>query len=100
VRIDREGRRVNADDRRKNDPGSPSKEEIAEEQKKINRLRLLADLTMNVIIQSDIPLSEAQQMVEGFKKSAVSLFPGKEGTFELIYRPRFNRVIMDKYRLH
>ena len=55
---------------------------------------------MSVIMQSDLPLTEAQEMVEGLKKSAVSLFPGKEDTFELIYRPRFNRVIMDKYRLH
>jgi len=79
---------------------APSKEAIAEEQKKINRLRLLVDLTMSVIMQSDLPLAEAQDMVEGLKKTAVSLFPGKDDTFELIYRPRFNRVIMDKYRLH
>ncbi len=91
---------MNADNKQKTGPKGPSKEEIAEEQKKINRLRLLADLTMSVIIQSDIPLAEAQQMVEGFKKSAVALFPGKQDTFELIYRPRFNRVIMEKYRLH
>jgi hypothetical protein len=75
-------------------------EAIAEEQKKINRLRLLVDLTMGVIMQSDLPLAEAQEMVEGLKKCAVALFPGKEGTFELIYRPRFNRLIMEKYRLH
>ena len=82
------------------DPQLPSKEAIREEQKKINRLRLLVDLTMSVIMQSDLPLTEAQEMVEGLKNNAVSLFPGKEDTFELIYRPRFNRVIMEKYRLH
>jgi hypothetical protein len=82
------------------DPQGPSQEAIREEQKKINRLRLLVDLTMSVIMQSDLPLTEAQEMVEGLKKNAVSLFPGKEDTFELIYRPRFKRVIMEKYRLH
>jgi hypothetical protein len=81
-------------------PKSPTTEEIADEQRRIRRLRLLVDLTMSVIMQSDIPLAEAQQMVEGLKRQAVTLFPGKEDTFELIYRPRFNRVIMDKYRLH
>ncbi len=84
----------------KGDLTGPTKEEIAEEQKKINRLRLLADLTVSVIMQSDIPIDEAQKLVEGLKMHAVTLFPGKEDTFELIYRPRFNRVIMEKYRLH
>lgn len=91
---------MSTDERRSADDQRPSKEAIAEEQKKINRLRLLADLTMSVILQSDLPLPEAQEMVEGLKRSAVRLFPGKEDTFELIYRPRFNRVIMEKYRLH
>ncbi len=91
---------MSTDGHDKGGPGKPTKEEIAEEQKKINRLRLLADLTMSVIMQSDIPLSEAQDMVEGLKNSALSLFPGKEEAFELIYRPRFNRLIMEKFRLH
>ncbi|MBN2223961.1 MAG: hypothetical protein JW765_04725 [Deltaproteobacteria bacterium] len=91
---------MSADERERSGSGNPTKEEIAEEQKKINRLRLLADLTMSVIMQSDLPLAQAQEMVEGFKISAVSLFPGKEHIFELIYRPRFNRIIMEKYRLH
>jgi hypothetical protein len=92
--------RMSVDKRNSGGPLKPTKEEIAEEQKKINRLRLLADLTMSVILQSDVPLTEAQEMVEGLKISALRLFPGKEETFELIYRPRFNRAIMEKYRLH
>ena len=61
------------------DSQSPSKEAIREEQKKINGSGLLVDLTMSVIMQSDLPLTEAQEMVEGLKKSVVSLFPGKDG---------------------
>jgi hypothetical protein len=91
---------MNRDGGSEDGPKTPTTEEIADEQRRINRLRLLVNLTMSVIMQSDIPLSEAQQMVEGLKRQAVALFPGKEETFELIYRPRFNRVIMDKYRLH
>jgi hypothetical protein len=91
---------MSADERQRDGSEKPTAESITAEQKKINRLRLLADLTMSVIMQSDLPLTEAQQMVEGLKRSAVSLFPGTEDTFELIYRPRFNRVIMEKYRLH
>jgi hypothetical protein len=91
---------MGTDGRRRDDSRTPSQEAVREEQKRINRLRLLVDLTMSVIMQSDLPLAEAQELVEGLKKSAVSLFPGKEDTFELVYRPRFNRLIMEKYRLH
>lgn len=91
---------MGTDGRRPGDSRNTSQEAIREEQKRINRLRLLVNLTMSVIMQSDLPLAEAQEMVEGLKKSAVSLFPGKDDTFELIYRPRFNRIIMEKYRLH
>jgi hypothetical protein len=31
------------------------------------------------------------------KRAACSLFPGKEETFELIYRPRFHRVIQERF---
>jgi hypothetical protein len=48
-------------------------------------------------MQADLPRHEALQMVEHVKRHACSLFPGKEGTFELIYRPRFMRIIDEKY---
>jgi len=35
--------------------------------------------------------------VENVKRAACSLFPGKEETFELIYRPRFSRVIQERF---
>jgi hypothetical protein len=89
-----------ADKRQRADMKTPSNEAIVEEQKKINRLRLLVDLTIGVIMQSNLPLPEAQEMVEALKKTTVRLFPGREDAFELIYRPRFNRIIMEKYRLH
>ena len=74
-------------------------EEIKDEQKRINRLRTLVDLTTSIILQSDMPIEKAQSLIEGVKKQALQLFPGKEEAFEIIYRPRFNRVIMEKYRL-
>ena len=39
-------------------------------------------------------------MVEKVKQWAVILFPGKEETFDLIYRPRFRRIIEERYPLH
>jgi len=79
---------------------SPTRDEIVAEQRKINRLRFLADFTKTVIMQGDLPLEEAERLIEGLKNHALNLFPEKESVFELIYRPRFNRIIRERYRLH
>jgi len=78
----------------------PTDSEIREEQKKINRLRFLVDFTIAVIRQGRLPLEEVYRLVDGLKRHALSLFPDKEKTFELIYRPRITRAIRESYRLH
>jgi hypothetical protein len=71
--------------------------EIAEENKKIRFLRLLVDFSMQFILQGDLPFEEALRVVEGVKGHTCRLFPGKEEAFELIYRPRFRRILAEKY---
>ncbi len=73
---------------------------IKEENKKIKKLRLIVDLSMNVIAQGDLPVEDASHMVGNVRKIALNLFPGKEEAFDLIYRPRFQRLIREKYGLH
>lgn len=72
-------------------------EEIAEENRKIRFLRMLVDFSMQLILQADLPLEDALKLVEAVKGHACRLFPGKEETFELIYRPRFRRILAEKY---
>ena len=72
-------------------------EEIAEENRRIRFLRMLVDFSMQFILQGDLPHEEALKVVEGVKDHACRLFPGKEETFELIYRPRFRRILAQKY---
>jgi hypothetical protein len=71
--------------------------QIKEENRKIRYLRFLVDFSILSIQQDDLLLEEAQELVENVKRAACSLFPGKEETFELIYRPRFNRVIQERF---
>jgi hypothetical protein len=70
---------------------------INEENRKIRYLRFLVDLSILSIQQDDLLLEEALERVEDVKRAACSLFPGKEEVFELIYRPRFNRVLEERY---
>jgi hypothetical protein len=71
--------------------------EIKEENRKIRYLRYLVDFSILSIQQEDLSFEEAYQLVEDVKRAACSLFPGKEETFEIIYRPRFQRVISERF---
>jgi len=71
--------------------------EMREENRKIRFLRFLIDFSILSIQQNDLLLEEALKIVEDAKCAACNLFPGKEETFELIYRPRFNRVIQERF---
>jgi hypothetical protein len=73
------------------------KSQAKEENRKIRYLRFLVDLSILSIQQDDLLLEEALERVEDVKRAACSLFPGKEDTFELIYRPRFKRVIEERF---
>ncbi len=70
---------------------------IKEENRKIRFLRLLVDFSVLSIQQNEISFEEALKIVEDVKRAACNLFPGKEETFELIYRPRLNRVIQARF---
>jgi hypothetical protein len=71
--------------------------EIREENRKIRFLRFLVDFSLLSIQRDDLTYGEATKVVEDVKRAATNLFPGKEETFELIYRPRFQRVIDERF---
>jgi hypothetical protein len=76
------------------------KKDIEEEERRVKTLRFLVDFSLAYLAQTNLPLEEAQAVVAGVKKQALVLFPEKEETFDLIYLPRFQRLLRDKYRLH
>jgi hypothetical protein len=69
------------------------------EEKNIRYLRRLVDLSSTLIAQSRITLEETQQLVQVVRAEAHRIFPDKKQTFELIYTPRFRRLIAEKYGL-
>jgi len=73
--------------------------EIKEESRKIRLLRRLVDFSLSLIAQSSISIEEAQRVVQAVRNQACILFPGKEATFELLYTPRFRRLIAEKFSL-
>ncbi len=73
--------------------------ELQEEQRKIRRLQVVVDLVTSTLWQTDLPIEEASEMIAATRRFAVMLFPEKGRTFDLIYRPRFQRILAEKYRI-
>jgi hypothetical protein len=71
---------------------------IQDESRRIRRLRLLVDLTTSVLYQDpDLTLERAFQLVAATEAAAVSLFPDGRETFELLIKPRFARIIDERW---
>jgi len=72
--------------------------ELAHEQKMLRRLRILVDLTTALIAQDgSLTLEQGWEHVRALKAAAVAMFPGKEEVFDLIYLPRFSRLLAERF---
>lgn len=73
---------------------------IKEENKKIRNLRFMVNLSLSLIADGNLPREEAVEYFTRTKKYALNLFPGKEDAFELLYAPKFRRLITHIYGLN
>jgi hypothetical protein len=75
-------------------------EELREEQRKIRRLQMMMNMVMSVISQDDtLTVDEAAEMVADSRKAALAMFPDKELAYNLIYKPRLQRLMRERYRI-
>jgi type II secretory pathway component PulL len=78
----------------------PTREELEEEDRRVRQLRIAVGLALSVIGQTDMTLAQAQEMVAATRGMALRLFPEKELTFDLIYLPRFRRLLAERFGYH
>lgn len=77
-----------------------SETELHEEQRRLRRLRLLVDVTAQVIAEDEnLTLCEAIRLVEAARTAATRLFPDKGDTFDLVIRPRLERILHERFGL-
>ncbi|MCG8608462.1 hypothetical protein MJD09_26175 [bacterium] len=72
--------------------------EIDAERKKMRRLRTLVDCTASILYQANLTHREALNLVAATRKAVFQLFPGKEETYDLIYKPRFERILKERLK--
>jgi hypothetical protein len=74
--------------------------ETAEEARKIRRLQVMIGMVMSVISQDpNLTLEEASELAAGAKRAALAMFPGKELAYDLLYKPRLQRLMNERFRL-
>jgi hypothetical protein len=77
-----------------------SSEELAEESRKIRRLQIVVNMVTQVIAQdSSLSVDEASEMVADTRRLALGMFPDKELAFDLIYWPRLQRLMRERFRM-
>ncbi len=74
------------------------KEALREEEKRMRMLKFIVDLNQAVLMQQkDLTLREAFEIMRNTKRAALNLFPDKEDVYELLYSPRFRRILRDRF---
>jgi hypothetical protein len=77
-----------------------SSAEKAEEQRLLRRLQMMMNMVMQVIAQdSSLSVDDASQMIADARIAALAMFPGKELAYDLIWKPRFQRLMQERFRL-
>ncbi len=83
-----------------NDPTRQTSPDPLEEGKLIRRMQMMMNMVMQVIAQDgSLTIDEASQMVADSRKAALAMFPDKELAYELIWRPRFQRLMRERFRI-
>jgi len=74
--------------------------EREEEARKIRRLQVMISMVMSVIGQDpNLTIEEASELAAGAKRAALAMFPDKELAYDLLYKPRLQRLMKERFRL-
>jgi hypothetical protein len=71
-----------------------------QEARNIRRLQLMISMVMSVISQDEnLTVEEASELAAGAKRAALAMFPDKELAYDILYKPRLQRLMNERFRL-
>ena len=80
-------------------PKTKTPEEL-EEARLIRRLQMMMNLVIQTIAQdASLTIDDASQMIADSRAAALAMFPGTELAYDLIWRPRFQRLMRERFRI-
>lgn len=75
-------------------------EELHEERLKLRRLQMMMNMIMSVIGQDpDLSVERASEMVADSRRAALNMFPDKELAFDLLWKPRLQRLMRERFHI-
>ncbi len=82
------------------EPTANEIQEQEEERRKLRRLQIMMNMVMSVISQDEgLTVEEAAEMVANTKRAALAMFPDKEFAYDILYKPRLQRLMAERFRL-
>ena len=80
--------------------GDAQANESLNEAQKIRRLQIMISMVMSVISQDvNLTVEEASELVAGTKRAALAMFPDKELAYDILYKPRLQRLMKERFHL-
>ena len=71
-----------------------------DEARRIRRLQIMMSMVSSVISQDpSLTVEEASELAAGAKRAALAMFPDKELAYDLLYKPRLQRLMQERFRL-
>jgi hypothetical protein len=71
-----------------------------DEARRIRRLQVMMSMVTSVISQDPgLSIEEASELAAGAKRAALAMFPDKELAYDLLYKPRLQRLMRERFRL-
>lgn len=82
------------------EPNPVTFQEQEEERRKLRRLQIMMSMVMSVISQdADLSVEEASELAANAKRAALAMFPDKELAYDLLYKPRLQRLMSERFRM-
>jgi hypothetical protein len=74
--------------------------EAQDEARRIRRLQVMMSMVSSVISQDpSLTVEQASELAAGAKRAALAMFPDKELAYDLLYKPRLQRLMRERFRL-
>ena len=83
--------------------GPETKHDVAEaeeERRKLRRLQIMMSMVISVISQdAEMPVEEASELAANARRAALAMFPDKAFAYDILYKPRLQRLLAERYHL-
>ena len=75
-------------------------QEQEEERRKLRKLQIMMSMVMSVISQdAGMSVEEASELAANAKRAALAMFPDKELAYDILYKPRLQRLMAERFHL-